>query len=273
MVRFECSDVAGESVVEAGVDAFKTGKYMCVSDVQITTASLPDWTAQLHYSQQLECTGGTGAHTWCDKHGDLAGTGLTLSPGGLLSGVPDPGMTITFTAFVGDEIMMGDERLFEFVINDVLQIINEDVPDGLKDEPYSCQLTAEGGTGEKTWTDKNGDLAATGLGLSSEGLIDGTPVDTGTITFIARVEDEIGAGTEMEYTFHIDLEFVCGDLNGDLIVNLLDITCLINYLYKGGEPPLVLDAANVNNDGDINLLDITYLINYLYKGGPAPNCP
>jgi uncharacterized protein (TIGR02145 family) len=32
------------------------------------------------------------------------------------------------------------------------------------------------------------------------------------------------------------------------------------------------DCGDVDNSGSINLLDITYLIAYVYKGGPEPNC-
>lgn len=32
------------------------------------------------------------------------------------------------------------------------------------------------------------------------------------------------------------------------------------------------DCADVDNSGAINILDITYLISYLYKGGPEPDC-
>jgi len=65
----------------------------------------------------------------------------------------------------------------------------------------------------------------------------------------------------------------CGDANNDGSVNLLDITFLINYLYKNGPAPPVTNNADVNADGSINLLDITALINFLYKSGPALNCP
>jgi uncharacterized protein (TIGR02145 family) len=32
------------------------------------------------------------------------------------------------------------------------------------------------------------------------------------------------------------------------------------------------NCGDVNNSGSINILDITYLINYVYKGGPEPDC-
>ncbi|PKK82194.1 MAG: hypothetical protein CVT49_15030 [candidate division Zixibacteria bacterium HGW-Zixibacteria-1] len=61
-----------------------------------------------------------------------------------------------------------------------------------------------------------------------------------------------------------------GDVNGDGAVNILDVTALISYLYKGGQAPEPLEAADPNCSGNVNLLDVTYLISYLYKGGPAP---
>jgi hypothetical protein len=65
----------------------------------------------------------------------------------------------------------------------------------------------------------------------------------------------------------------CGDVNRDGGINILDITFLINYIYKGGPPPVYPHLADVNNSGEINILDITYLINYVYKGGAVPTCP
>ncbi|MCX6829302.1 MAG: thrombospondin type 3 repeat-containing protein [candidate division Zixibacteria bacterium] len=68
-------------------------------------------------------------------------------------------------------------------------------------------------------------------------------------------------------------EFICGDINNNGLVNIQDITYLINYLYKGGPAPVpVWQAADVNHSGNLNIQDITYLINYLYKGGLAPIC-
>jgi len=68
-------------------------------------------------------------------------------------------------------------------------------------------------------------------------------------------------------------DFTCGDADGDEVVNILDITFLINYLYKGGPAPDPLQSTDVNSDGAVNILDVTYLINYLYREGPDPNCP
>jgi hypothetical protein len=61
-----------------------------------------------------------------------------------------------------------------------------------------------------------------------------------------------------------------GDVNGDWSMSILDVTYLINYLYKDGPPPERMNNADVDNSCAINLLDVTYMINYLYKNGPEP---
>ncbi|PKK83070.1 MAG: hypothetical protein CVT49_10580 [candidate division Zixibacteria bacterium HGW-Zixibacteria-1] len=66
---------------------------------------------------------------------------------------------------------------------------------------------------------------------------------------------------------------MCGDVNGNGSINILDVIYIINYIYKGGPPPTDTLAADVNNSGNINILDITYLISFLYKEGPDPVCP
>lgn len=67
--------------------------------------------------------------------------------------------------------------------------------------------------------------------------------------------------------------FICGDATHNGVVNALDVTCIINYLYKHGPEPIPLEAADVNDSGTINALDITYMINFLYKSGRPPHCP
>ena len=67
--------------------------------------------------------------------------------------------------------------------------------------------------------------------------------------------------------------YQCGDfdLNGNF--NIFDITKMILYLYRDGQPPPVPQAADVNNSGNIDILDIMDIIKYLYKSGPTLNCP
>jgi len=66
--------------------------------------------------------------------------------------------------------------------------------------------------------------------------------------------------------------YICGDVNGSITVNILDVTYLISFLYKGGPMPDPYAAGDVNGSGTINILDVTFLISFLYKGGPPPEC-
>lgn len=63
---------------------------------------------------------------------------------------------------------------------------------------------------------------------------------------------------------------VPGDANNDSLVNMGDIVFLINYLYKDGPEPCVMEAADPNADCQVDLGDVVYLINFVFREGPAP---
>lgn len=78
------------------------------------------------------------------------------------------------------------------------------------------------------------------------------------------------------WTFTTGIARLCGDVDGDEIIGILDVVYLINYKYKDGPDPLcspVNSCADVDNTGDIGILDVVYLINFKYKSGPDPMCP
>ena len=65
-------------------------------------------------------------------------------------------------------------------------------------------------------------------------------------------------------------QFICGDCNGDEIVDVGDVVYLVNYLYKNGSAPDPAEAGDANGDETVDVGDVVYLINYLYKSGPVP---
>jgi len=69
-----------------------------------------------------------------------------------------------------------------------------------------------------------------------------------------------------------ECDCIPGEANGNGTTNILDITYLISYLYKGGPAPVpyALCSGDANCDCTVNILDITYLIAFLYKSGPSP---
>ncbi|MCX6831935.1 MAG: M14 family zinc carboxypeptidase [candidate division Zixibacteria bacterium] len=82
----------------------------------IVTATVPGGWVNKAYSQQMNASGGTGPYSWSDLNGDLVGTGLTLSSGGLLSGTPAHTGQIDFTANVQDEAGGSTSRAYSFKV-------------------------------------------------------------------------------------------------------------------------------------------------------------
>jgi parallel beta-helix repeat protein len=63
-----------------------------------------------------------------------------------------------------------------------------------------------------------------------------------------------------------------GDCNADGVIDVGDVICLVDYLYRGGDPPDPWWIVDVNCDGIVNVGDVVYLITYLYRGGRPPCC-
>jgi hypothetical protein len=63
----------------------------------------------------------------------------------------------------------------------------------------------------------------------------------------------------------------CGDVNGNGMISLTDVTFLINYIMNGGPEPEPYSAGNA--DGcreDINWADLVRIAGYIFKMGPRP---
>jgi hypothetical protein len=73
-------------------------------------------------------------------------------------------------------------------------------------------------------------------------------------------------------SFTLAPDYICGDIDDNTLINIKDITFLINFLYRGGSAPNHSASADTNGDHIVNIKDITYLIKYKYQGGPAPVC-
>ena len=88
--------------------------------------------------------------------------------------------------------------------------------------------------------------------------------------------------TDVDKTELGDVEIPCrhcrgtrGDVNGDLAdANILDLTYMVDRIFRGGPAPLDLEEADVSGDGSINILDLTFLVDRIFRGGLAPGpCP
>ena len=72
-----------------------------------------------------------------------------------------------------------------------------------------------------------------------------------------------------------DEDFLCGDVNEDGMVNVLDIISMVSYIMGGNPSPFDSDAADINADDGINILDVIALVNIIMQvpGIPCPCIP
>jgi hypothetical protein len=91
---------------------------------------------------------------------------------------------------------------------------------------------------------------------------------------VAGIDQEV---TRMDYFFDvgggIEIGFVLrGDANGDGVIDVADVTFLINYLFLQGSAPDPLALGDANCDGVVDVADLMHLINYLFLDGQPPGC-
>ena len=72
----------------------------------------------------------------------------------------------------------------------------------------------------------------------------------------------------MNFFFQSDDDFILGDVNDDGVVNIADVTALIDYLLGSGNT-INLKNSDVNQDGVINIADVTALIDMLLGGSKS----
>jgi hypothetical protein len=87
----------------------------------------------------------------------------------------------------------------------LMPIVPAILPEGTVGQPYTLQLTVNGGQAPFTFTLTPGspDLPP-GLSLSSDGIISGTPTQAGTYTFVLRVTDVTGRLVERVFPIVIN---------------------------------------------------------------------
>jgi hypothetical protein len=62
-----------------------------------------------------------------------------------------------------------------------------------------------------------------------------------------------------------------GDVNNNGSITSADIVAMVNFVFKGGEPPMPYpQVADVNCNGSVTSADIIYLVNFVFKSGPEP---
>ncbi len=155
-------------------------------------------------------------------------------------------------------------------------------PEGYLDVQYDYQFWAVGGVEPYTWSLVGGDLP---YGLTWSGGLAGTltGIPTWRATFYLRVavaDADVPANVDtlslsITITDPPPPQYICGDCDGDQLINISDVVYLVSYVFGGGPPPDPSEAGDVDCSGTVNISDIVYLINYIFGSGAVPcaECP
>lgn len=142
------------------------------SSIAITPTTLPTLKTGASFNQTLTSTGGVGPYTYTVSGGALT-AGLSLSPSGVISGIPSERALYSFIIRSTDSTnAYTDKGYSDFMQNPTLIL---DTPTGTAGQgvAFSQTLSTSGGIAPYTYQIETGSLPA-GISLSSSGVISGT---------------------------------------------------------------------------------------------------
>lgn len=172
--------------------------------ITILPPTLPDATRLVPYFQQITAMGGTSPYTFSRLTGSLP-TGLTISSSGVISGTTTaaPG-TYSFTVQALDANNAPGTQPYSITIRCPNFVITPaTLSNGTVGSAYSAPLTATGGSAPYVWSVLSGALPS-GLSLSSNGIISGTPTQATTASFTIEARDAFNCAVTSLYTLAVN---------------------------------------------------------------------
>lgn len=182
--------------------------------ITLSPVALPAGTVGTPYSQGFSAAGGNTAYTFSLTAGSLPG-GLSLSPGGILSGTPTANGNFNFTVTATDVLNCSGSRSYTLTIGSSCPTLTigpatSSLPNGTAGLNYAQTFTVSGGTPPYTF---RGSGIPGGLQLDSQGVLFGSPTGPGTSNITVFVRDASGVACEVSRTY--TLVIVCQTLTID----------------------------------------------------------
>lgn len=199
--------VSAQDSAAPGVVSSQRLRIRVVPPLVFTSSDLPAGSVGWPYAEVLGVQGGGGPLQFAVTAGSLP-AGVTLDPEGGLSGTPTGSGTSTFTVQVSDASGQSVSQAYTLTVTPPLTLVSAALPDRLLNatDPYQFQFEASGGGGGQTFAlvadPENG--LPTGMTLTSDGLLSGSPVYTGRTTFELAVTDANGAVAWGTYSLWVE---------------------------------------------------------------------
>ena len=101
----------------------------------------------------------------------------------------------------------------------------------------------------------------------------GDPIVPNDITIGTDSQEVILENGTLTLVGLVDLAFVRGDCNQDLLVNIADGITILSALFQGGSTGGCAAACDANDMMGLDSADAVYIFNYRFLGGPVPPAP
>ncbi|MBE2286008.1 MAG: putative Ig domain-containing protein, partial [Prosthecobacter sp.] len=171
-----------------GCLAFVTRNLQVCPVVTVNPTTLTAPVIGVAYSQTLTASGSSATpYTWTASS---LPSWLTLSSGGVLSGMPTSTTSSSFTVTATDANGCAGSRSYTVTPTCAAVILGGTTPDNVYlGTSYTHNFTASGGTAPYTFTLISGSLPP-GLSLASNGTVSGSPTTLGSYTVTIRASDQ-----------------------------------------------------------------------------------
>jgi hypothetical protein len=172
----------------------------------IPQQNLPSAAPGSTYLQAVTESGGTPPFAWIAT--GLAGTGLSLTPTGTLTGVPTatPPATISFSASLTDAAGAVAQGSVSLTVAPAVSITTSGLPPTTSTAQYNASLSASGGTGALAFSTLPNSLPAW-LSLTSKGALTGVaplvPAAT-DFNFVATATDSLGVAVSKAFSVTVN---------------------------------------------------------------------
>lgn len=171
----------------------------------VTPSPLVSGEVGLAYNVSLSASGGTAPYTWAVNSGVLP-AGLSLSPGGVISGIPTSISSSVFTIGLVDSNGVPTSKPFGLTVVSQLQITTASpLPSANQGAPYSAPVTASGGAGGDEWfiTSQSATFNTYAINPTT-GVVTSLAANAGSDTIAIKVVDALGAVAQSSFTVTIN---------------------------------------------------------------------
>ncbi len=239
-----------------------------ISTLGISQKSIPRGSVGVPYTFTFTPSGGVAPFTWAATG---LPSGLTLSTSGVLSGTPTLEFNGTINVKVTDASRNSVSTALNLSIVTGFVITTTQVPNATVGVSYNTPILTAGGSGTVTFTlgtstGTGQSQVPPGLALSSSGVLNGTPIATGTYSFAVMAADSAGHSDMEVFTVVVAPALLLptpSTLSGGAVGTPYSAT----IMAQGGTPPYSFSTTNNPPPG------LTLSVNGLLSGTPTVGGP